>query len=251
MALGGALVTGCSWDAFLLDPLVFILWFSVAIALIFWGRGAYCGWLCPFGALQELTNRLAKWCRIPQITVPWALHERLWPVKYIIFLGLFGISLASLPLAEQFAEIEPFKTAIVLKFQRSWPYVIFALGLLLVGLFIERFYCRYLCALGAALAIPGRMRMFDWLKRYHQCGNPCHICANECMVQAITPLGEIYPNECLYCLHCRVRYQDEQICPVVIKRVRRLAKLRGETDVVDAPIPVGGDALMPEAPGRL
>ena len=40
MALFGALVSGFSWQAFLLDPLTFILWFSVAAALLFWGRGA-------------------------------------------------------------------------------------------------------------------------------------------------------------------------------------------------------------------
>ena len=180
MALAGAVQSGFTWDAFLLDPLVFILWFSVAAALIFWGRGAYCGWLCPFGALQELTNRIARWARVPQWKLPWGLHERLWPVKYIIFLALFGISLASIPLAETYAEVEPFKTAIVLKFAREWPFVTFAVGLLVIGLFIERFYCRYLCPLGAALAIPARMRMFDWLKRYHECGNPCQVCANEC-----------------------------------------------------------------------
>jgi hypothetical protein len=121
MALAGALQAGFTWDAFLLDPLVFILWCSVAVALIFWGRGAYCGWLCPFGALQELTNQIARALKIPQWELPWGLHERLWPIKYLIFLGLFGISLASIPLAEQFAEVEPFKTAIVLKFQRGWP----------------------------------------------------------------------------------------------------------------------------------
>ena len=40
------------------------------------------------------------------------------------------------------------------------------MALLVAGLFVERFYCRYLCPLGAALAIPARLRMFDWLKRY-------------------------------------------------------------------------------------
>lgn len=221
MALFGALTTQFSWQAFLLDPLTFILWFAVAAALIFWGRGAYCGWLCPFGALQELTNRIARRLGVPQWTLPWGLHERLWPVKYMIFLGLFGVSLASIETAEHLAEVEPFKTAIVLKFMRAWPFVAYALALLAAGLFVERFYCRYLCPLGAALAIPARLRMFDWLKRYRECGNPCQTCANECMVQAIHPTGEINPNECLNCMHCQVLYQSETKCPVVIKKLKR------------------------------
>ncbi|WP_112322521.1 NosR/NirI family protein [Oceanibium sediminis] len=223
MALFGALTTNFSWQAFLLDPLTFILWFSVAAALLFWGRGAYCGWLCPFGALQELTNQAARRIGIPQITLPWGLHERLWPIKYMIFLGLFGVSLYSIEQAERLAEVEPFKTAIVLKFMRAWPFVAYAVALLIAGLFVERFYCRYLCPLGAALAIPARLRMFDWLKRYKECGNPCQTCANECMVQAIHPTGEINPNECLNCLHCQVLYQSETKCPVVIRKLKRRA----------------------------
>jgi NosR/NirI family transcriptional regulator, nitrous oxide reductase regulator len=225
MALFGSLVTGFSWQAFLLDPLTFILWFSVAAALLFWGRGAYCGWLCPFGALQELTNQIARKLHIPQWTLPWGLHERLWPLKYMIFLGLFGVSLMSVEQAEHLAEIEPFKTAIILKFIRAWPFVAYAVALLVAGLFVERFYCRYLCPLGAALAIPARMRMFDWLKRYHECGNPCQTCSNQCPVQAIHKTGEINPNECINCLHCQVLYQSETVCPVVIKKMKSRAKL--------------------------
>lgn len=221
MALFGALVSGFSWQAFLLDPLTFILWFSVAAALLFWGRGAYCGWLCPFGALQEITNQIARKLHIPQWTLPWGLHERLWPLKYMIFLGLFGVSLMSIEQAEHLAEVEPFKTAIVLKFVRAWPFVAYAAALLIAGLFVERFYCRYLCPLGAALAIPARMRMFDWLKRYKECGNPCQSCANQCPVQAIHPTGEINPNECVNCLHCQVLYQSKSTCPVVIKKMKR------------------------------
>lgn len=224
MALAGALRSGFTWDAFLLDPLVFIQWFAVAAALLFWGRGAYCGWLCPFGALQELTNRVARFFKVPQWELPWGLHERLWPVKYMIFLGLFGVSLASIPMAEKLAEVEPFKTAIILKFMRDWPFVVFAVVLLLIGLFVERFYCRYLCPLGAALAIPARLRMFDWLKRYRECGSPCQTCANECPVQAIHPTGEINPNECVNCLHCQVLYQSKTKCPVVIRQLKRRAR---------------------------
>ncbi|MEP3047050.1 MAG: 4Fe-4S binding protein [Roseibium sp.] len=231
MAFFSALTTNFSWDAFLMDPLVFLLWFSVAAALLFWGRGAYCGWLCPFGALQELTNRLAKLARIPQIEVPWGLHERLWPLKYMIFLGLFGLSLYSLDIAEHYAEVEPFKTAIILKFQRAWPFVLFAVALLGAGLFIERFYCRYLCPLGAALAIPARLRMFDWLKRYRECGDPCQRCAKECMVQAIHPEGNINPNECLNCLHCQVLYQHDQKCPVCIKKLAKRRKFEKQTGI--------------------
>ncbi len=230
MTFANSLLSDFSWTYFLMDPLVFMLWFAVAAALLFWGRGAYCGWLCPFGALQELLNRLAKLARIPQWRVPWGLHERLWPLKYMIFLVLFGVSLHSLALAEQMAEVEPFKTAIILKFMREWPFVIFAVALLIAGLFVERFYCRYLCPLGAALAIPGRLRMFDWLKRYRECGAPCQICANDCMVQSIHPEGHINPNECLDCLHCQVVYADDQKCPVCVKarfRTERRERMSG------------------------
>ncbi len=231
MALFGSLVSGFSWQAFLLDPMTFILWFAVAAALLFWGRGAYCGWLCPFGALQELLNRVAKALRIPQWTLPWGLHERLWPLKYMIFLGLFGVSLTSIEQAERLAEVEPFKTAIILNFVRAWPFVVYAVGLLVAGLFVERFFCRYLCPLGAALAIPARLRMFDWLKRYKECGNPCQTCAHQCPVQAIHPTGEINPNECINCLHCQVLYQSTTTCPVVIKKMNRRAKVGAVPDL--------------------
>ena len=221
LALFNSLTTGFSWQAFLLDPMTFILWFAVAAALIFWGRGAYCGWLCPFGALQELTNHAARRLGVPQWRLPWGLHERLWPVKYMIFLGLFAVSLMSLDRAEHLAEVEPFKTAIILKFIRDWPFVLYAASLLVIGLFVERFYCRYLCPLGAGLAIPARIRMFDWLKRYRECGNPCQTCGVECMVQAIHPTGQINPNECLNCMHCQVLYHSKEKCPVVQRTLKR------------------------------
>jgi NosR/NirI family nitrous oxide reductase transcriptional regulator len=222
LTFAGSLIHGFSWDFFLMEPLIFILWCSVAASLLFWGRGVYCGWLCPFGALQELLNRAAKLMNIRQIKVPWGLHERAWPIKYVVFLGLFGLSLYSFELAEEMAEIEPFKTAIVLTFLRTWPFVLYAVILLFIGLFIERFFCRYLCPLGGVLGIPGRLRMNEWLYRHKECGTQCHRCAKECMVQAIHPNGKINPNECMQCLHCQTLYYDDQRClPMIQKRLKR------------------------------
>ena len=224
-----SLADGFSWQYFLVNPFIFILWFAVAASLLFWGRGPFCGWLCPFGALQELTNKIAKHFGVKQIHVPWAIHERLWTLKYVIFMLLFGLALYDLTLAERLSEVEPFKTSIILNFIRDWPFVLYALILLTIGLFIERFFCRYLCPLGAALAIPGKMRMFDWLKRYSECGTECHLCAKECPVQAIHSDGYINPHECIYCMHCQELYCDKTRCFHFVKRTLRHKKRKQES----------------------
>jgi transcriptional regulator of nitric oxide reductase/ferredoxin len=229
-----AVLTGFHWDFFLLDPLMFILWGYVAVALLFWGRGVFCGWLCPFGALQELTNRLAQWAGLRQLRLPFGLHERLWPIKYMLFLGIFALSLHDMALAFPVIEAEPFKTAIVLRFERAWPFVLYVLVLLGVGLFVSRAYCRYLCPLGAALAIPARLRMFEWLKRRWQCGTPCQQCAQACPVQAIHPDGRINPNECVHCLNCQVNYYDDALCPPLIERRKRREARRTKQPAAEA-----------------
>nr|WP_295464329.1 NosR/NirI family protein [Mesorhizobium sp.] len=241
LTFANSLMTNFSWEFFLSAPLVFILWAAVAAGLLFWGRGPFCGWLCPFGALQELLNNLAQWLKVPQLKIPFGVHERLWPIKYIIFLGLFGLSFYSLALSEVFAEVEPFKTAIVLKFAREWPFVIYALTLLAAGLFVERFFCRYLCPLGAALAIPGRIRMFEWLKRWPECGSPCHRCAKECPVQAIHPEGQINVNECIYCMHCQELYHDDHRCPHMIQ----VRLKREKFEALSSPATRGGGPAKP------
>ncbi|WP_232209287.1 transcriptional regulator NosR [Alkalilimnicola ehrlichii MLHE-1] len=217
-----SLFTDFQWSTFLMDPYMFILWSFVAVTVLLWGRGVFCGWLCPFGAMQELINEVARKLRVPQFELPFAVHERLWALKYIILLGLFAVSLHSLIEAERYAEIEPFKTAISMQFMREWAFVLYAVGLLVVGVFMRKAFCRYVCPLGAALAIPARIRLFDWLRRHQECGSPCQICANECEVQAIHPDGHINANECHYCLDCQVTYWNDRKCPpMIVGRKRR------------------------------
>lgn len=219
-----AIFTGFSWDLFLLDPVIFMLWGFVALTLLLWGRGIFCGWLCPFGAMQELINEAARHLKIKQLELPFWLHERLWAVKYIILLGLFAISLDSLSTAEKFAEIEPFKTAVMLKFDRQWWFVAYAVLLLVISIFTRKAYCRYICPLGAALTIPGRFQVFNWLHRRKECGQPCQLCAVECEIKAIHPDGRINTNECHYCLDCQVTYHSDSKCPPLINKAKKQRK---------------------------
>ena len=117
-----SLLTGFHWETFLIEPVIFILWGFVALGMLFWGRGVYCGWLCPFGALQELLNVAAQKLGVKQIAVPQPLHERLWVIKYTLFVGILGLSFYSMHDALIAAEVEPFKTAISMRMMRAWPF---------------------------------------------------------------------------------------------------------------------------------
>jgi polyferredoxin len=232
-----ALLHQFTWEVFLVDPLIFILWGFVALTLLLWGRGVYCGWLCPFGALQELSFKIARRFRIPEVAIPDVVHERLTALKYVIFVALFGLSLQSIGYAAKAAEVEPFKTAIVMHFNRGGVFLAYALALLLIGIFNRKFFCKYLCPLGAALAIPAPLRIFDWLRRRKECGRPCQICARQCEVQAIRPTGEINPNECHYCLDCQVTYWDDHNCPPLSEKRIRREKSKAALDRIQAAKP--------------
>jgi len=231
------------WETFALDPLIFILWSYVAVTLLLWGRGVYCGWLCPFGALQELVNHVARRLKVRQWEFPYVVHERLWALKYVILIVLFGMSLQSVTDAERYAEIEPFKTVILLRFDREWPFVLYALTLIAISVFNRKFFCKYLCPLGAALVIPAQNHLFNWVRRRNECGKPCQVCGDDCEVRAITPTGEINKNECHYCLDCQVTYYNEYKCPPLAdkrKRRERQQQVRAAARGMGAAVAGGG-----------
>jgi NosR/NirI family transcriptional regulator, nitrous oxide reductase regulator len=205
----------------LYDPPSLLIWTFALASLVIWGRGTFCGWLCPFGALQELAAWPARRFGLRQITVPRRIDRPLRLVKYGVLAAILGAAALGSPLADTFAEIEPFKTAITLYFVRAWPFVAFAVALIALNLFVYKGFCRYLCPLGAALAVGGRLRLLDWIPRRAECGTPCQLCTVRCRYDAIAPSGRVDYAECFQCMDCVTIIHDPNQCvPQVVARKR-------------------------------
>ncbi|WPX31682.1 4Fe-4S binding protein [Actimicrobium sp. CCC2.4] len=216
-----SLMAGRSLEFLLYDPMSVSLWAFVLVSLVVWGRGTFCGWLCPFGALQEFTGKLGQWLKFPQLMIRPGLDGRLKLLKYVLLAAIIGSAFFSATLTDKLVEFEPFKTAITLNFVRSWPYVAYAVGLLLLSMFSYKFFCRYLCPFGAGLAVLGRFRILDWLPRRAACGTPCQTCRHSCEYKAIKPSGVIQYDECFQCLDCVVIHEsDEKCAPLIMEKKR-------------------------------
>ncbi len=214
-----ALVDGGDLSFLLSDPMTIILWGFVIATLFVWGRGTFCGWLCPFGALQELISLLTQRFGFKPKRLRAALDGQLKRVKYGVLAFIVVSVFAAPSTAEIAVEIEPFKTAISLYFVRDWPYVMWALACLSLSVMVYRGYCRYICPLGAALAATSFLQRWEWIPRRAQCGTPCQSCRHRCVYQAIKPTGKVDYAECFQCLDCVSIYQDNQRClPLIHER---------------------------------
>lgn len=220
-----ALLFQWTWELFLTDPFIFLFWIFIIITVFLWGRGLFCGWMCPFGSLSELLYKIGGAIGLKrfQFKLSQPVHDRLKWIKYWVFFGLLAVSVFSMGWAEILAEVEPFKTTFLVGLlNRSWPYTLFAAGLLGLSIFMERPFCKYLCPLGAALAMPSTFRWFG-LKRKQEC-DTCHACAVGCGSLAIDGNGRIDHRECMLCLDCMVLYTDEHACPPLVKERKRRTK---------------------------
>ena len=203
----------------LYDPPSLLLWGFTLVTLAIWGRGTFCGWLCPFGAVQELAAFLARPLKLRQLVIPPRLDRALRGVKYVVLVGIVVSAATSNAVADKLVEVEPFKTSITLYFVRYWPFTVYALGLIGLNLFVYKGFCRYLCPLGASLAVVGRVRMFDWIPRRVECGSPCQLCKVKCRYGAIEASGTIDYPECFQCMDCVTIINDPDQCvPQILAR---------------------------------
>ena len=139
-----------------IHPTSFVVLGAVILVTLL-SRRAFCGWICPFGTLQEWVARLGKKLFRRRIEPPAWLDRNLRYLKYVVLLLVVGGSWYVGTLV--FRRYDPYLA--LYEFGESlsdtWPgYVILAV-VLLGALFVERFWCRYACPLGAFLGLLSKV----------------------------------------------------------------------------------------------
>lgn len=177
--------------SYALSYIVLAIFFLPLIFTVFFGR-VFCGGVCPLGAIQELV--LVKPWQVPR-RLDWALGWLKW-----VYLGL-AIWLAVRPAVDRdfiICRFDPF----VGFFRFAGPLYMQLIGaaLLVLGLFVGRAYCRYLCPYGAILSLLARIA-WRGVTVTPDKELDCGLCAAACPYGAIENLRAVR-SSCLSCARC-------------------------------------------------
>lgn len=221
-----AVLRGLTWggglEVLLYDPFSLMVWGAAVLGFVLWGRGLFCGWLCPFGAMQEFAHHLGRRLGLPEWQPPRTLGRALLWSGPVVLAGLVVTAFIAPDQTETLAEVEPFKTAITMHFDRPWPYLLWAGGWIAVSMVWFKGFCRSLCPLGALMRLGGLLRLRKWIPRRVQCGAPCQLCKVKCNYAAIDAKGQIRYSECFQCLDCVKIHDDPKLCvPLIVAAKQR------------------------------
>lgn len=209
---------------------------------------AWCGWLCPMGTILDIFNfsKHKKRSEPPQ-----ALRKIKYGLLIVILISaIFGNltllifdpvtifirsnTLTILPVLEKIISVVeralikiPFLADPIFAFdawlrplifpqvsasiQYSFLFGLFFIGIILLNLIAERFWCRYLCPLGAMLGLPSKLAFFQ--RRTKSTCSECGLCQNDCPTGTIDSKKgyQSDPSECTLCMNCLQSCQKDSI----------------------------------------
>ena len=184
---------------------MFLLIAFLAMSFLF--RKAFCSWLCPVGTISEYLWRAGEKLFRRNFQLPRWLDLVLRSLKYLL-LGFFVWAVTSMAVDELAAFMQsPYDIIADVRMLNFFRHIsetaAIVLGVLAVAsLFIQNFWCRYLCPYGALLGIvslasPARIR-----RNLESCID-CAKCAESCpSALAVDKLITIKSAECTGCLEC-------------------------------------------------
>jgi len=220
-----------------------LTWFLVATVLTLFVGRFFCGFACPLGTINQFTGWLGRLGLSPAHRGEANRHRRAQALKYylLVFLlalalmgsvqtGIFdplpllhrSVNLALAPLADNRLGVlsdEPRAYA------SAWLLGVVFLGVVALNLVLPRFFCRFICPLGALFGLLSRFSPWRIGKTANKCGDCC-ICEHYCE-GACRPSGIFIGGECVLCMNCLDR------CPAGWVTFAGKASVTGEVGLPD------------------
>ena len=193
---------------------------------------AFCGWICPFGAIQDALSWVRRKLRLTTVVVPRRLDAALRWGRFLVLALVIFMSYTTAKL--WFAGYDPYLTLFGLHWLFGAETGDYWIALLILGLVaaaslvVDRFWCRYLCPLGAALSVVGRFSLLR-IRRTPSACTDCTLCDKPCPV-GIEPskAKPFVSSDCIGCMDCVAT------CPV-----------RGALSI-DTRVPLGLPSRIPQ-----
>lgn len=187
-----------------LSEFIIVILFTVLMGRVF------CGWFCAFGTYNDWIHLIAKKVFKVKFKVNEKVDAALKYVKYGVLLMLLIVTctlgsniLEGTSPWDAFAQITDFSNVV-----SGLLIGLILLVLITIGaFFVERFFCRYLCPLGAVFSIISKIGILKIDKPTDKCGK-CRACTNVCSMGIPLYKNEsVKGGECIECLKCI------EICP--------------------------------------
>jgi polyferredoxin len=188
-----------------IHPSSLVLMVGLLLATVASGA-TFCGWICPFGALQDALTALRQRLHIPEITVPeradrWLRYGRFVTLGLILYMTISTVKL-------WFADYDPYRTIFGLGWlfefnpAEQWPAYTVALLILGASFAIPRFWCKYTCPLGGLLSLVSHVSLLR-IRRTEESCKSCALCSRPCPVGiAVEKANPLVSANCIGCLAC-------------------------------------------------
>lgn len=198
------LIFSCSFIQKIFSGTFVLLGLILLIALIF--RRSFCGLICPFGTIQELFGKLGKKLFKKRFELPKKVDNPLRYLKYVVlFITLYygwktaGLWMSPYDPWAAYGHAGEGLTSLIEEFPIG---SILLLATIVGSILYDRFFCKYLCPMGAFYGIISKVSPGKITRDENTCVN-CGLCNKNCPVNIkVSESKEIKSAECLNCQSC-------------------------------------------------
>lgn len=183
-----------------------LILFATTLVLVIVFRRSFCGLICPFGAIQEFFAKLGQKIFGRKFIIPKKIDK---PLRYLKYVVLFiTVFYAWKTAGLWMAPYDPWSTYAHLPEGLASVWESSAVGFIVLIITIigsivyDRFFCKYLCPMGALYGIVGKLSPYKITRNEDKCIN-CGKCSKNCPVNIdVQHSKEIKTAECINCQTC-------------------------------------------------